>query len=112
MKEESLPNISDQIKDVIGGKDETSIFRKIFLSLLILLIIISILGIIGAFVPSIGHYFTSLCEVFGKLFDSFGSLFGLKPPTGTNNRDIRMVFTVLILGISLRVLVEKCKYKS
>ena len=62
VKAESKVTLLDNIKDIIFGKDETSIYRKIILFLFLILLILAILFVIGAFVPSIGHFMDCFCE--------------------------------------------------
>ena len=113
VKAESKVTLLDNIKDIIFGKDDISIYRKIYFFLFLLIFIIAILFLIGAFVPSIGHFMDCFFELSGKLYDFFWSLFGLKPPQQPirphNKGDIRMVFTVIIIGLTLRYLRDKCK---
>ena len=114
VKAESKVTLLDNIKDIIFGKDETSIYRKIILFLFLILLILAILFVIGAFVPSIGHFMDCFFELSGKLYDFFWSLFGLKPPQPSinpnNKGDIRRIFTGVIIIVIINYLFVKAKY--
>ncbi|MBR0518209.1 hypothetical protein IJJ97_00300 [bacterium] len=77
-----------------GKKDATSIFVKKFFILFFIVLDISILIVIGSFVPPLGHFF----DYCGKLFDDFWRLFGLEPIKEYHRRgDLRGFLTMCII---------------
>lgn len=91
VKAESKVTLSDNIKDIISGKDETSIFMRKFIFFFLLIVSISILIVIGAFVPPLGHFF----DYCAKLFDDFWRLFGLELTHRWG--DIRATITIFFM---------------